>query len=80
MVYPAGKRKVVPVILPDFIEANVDVEKLVDVLTIVLYRSAPVKLQLLKMDLLIYQNKTGLKMLMIYLILKTLRQLQNQKV
>jgi hypothetical protein len=49
-MYPAGKSEVTPVILPDFREFNVDVEKLVDALTVVLYRSAPVKLQLLKTD------------------------------
>jgi hypothetical protein len=50
MMYPAGKSEVTPVILPDFREFNVDVEKLVDALTIVLYRSAPVKLQVVKVD------------------------------
>jgi hypothetical protein len=52
MMYPAGKSEVTPVILPDFREFNiVGVEKLVDALTVALYRSAPVKLQLLKMEL-----------------------------
>lgn len=51
MMYPDGKREVTPVILPDFREFNiVGVEKLVYALTVALYRSAPVKLQLLKME------------------------------
>ena len=50
-MYPAGKREATPVILPDFREFNVDVEKLVDALTVVLYRSAPVNVQSVKVEL-----------------------------
>jgi hypothetical protein len=49
-MYPAGKREVTPVILPDFTPVNVDVAKLVLALTVVLNRSAPVKLQLVNTD------------------------------
>jgi hypothetical protein len=49
-MYPDGKSEVTPVILPDFTPVIVDVAKLVDALTVVLKRSAPVKLQLVNTD------------------------------
>ena len=49
-MYPAGKREVTPVILPDFTPVIVDVVKFVEALTVVLNRSAPVKLQLVNTD------------------------------
>lgn len=50
MMYPVGKREVIPMILPDAISVRIDVVKSVEALTVAPNRLAEVKLQLLKTD------------------------------